>query len=100
MAALFIIQATVSRDPAERERYREYQAQVQPLIAAHGGRLRATGGKLEVLEGTHDGRRLVVFEFPSMEALHRFWYSSQYAALKALRANAAQVDAWAVPAEL
>ena len=99
MPALFIIQATVSRDPAERERYREYQAQVQPLIAAHGGRLRATAGRLEVLEGAHDGRRLVVFEFPSMEALHGFWHSPQYAVIKTLRANAAQVDAWAVPAE-
>ena len=99
MPALFIIQATLSRDPAKRERYREYQAQVQPLIAAHGGRLRATGGKLQVLEGAHDGRRLVVFEFPSMEALHGFWHSPQYAAIKTLRANAAQVDAWAVPAQ-
>jgi len=99
LAAFIIIQATVSRDSRQRERYRDYQAQVQPLIAAHGGRLRATGGNLEVLEGTHDGRRLVVFEFPSMEALHGFWHSPQYAALKALRADAAQVDAWAVPAQ-
>ena len=99
MAALFIIQATVSHDPVERQHYREYQAQVRPLIAAHGGRLRATGSELEVLEGSHDGRRLVVFEFPSMQALHGFWHSPQYAVLKTLRANAAQVDAWAVPAQ-
>ena len=99
MAALLIIQATVSHDPVERQHYREYQAQVQPLIAAHGGRLRATGSELEVLEGSHDGRRLVVFEFPSMQALHGCWHSPQYAVLKTLRANAAQVDAWAVPAQ-
>ena len=99
MPALFIIQAKVSRDPQQRERYRQYQAQVQPLLAAHGGRLRATGSGLKVLEGEHDGRRLVVFEFPSMEALHGFWHSPQYAVVKTLRANAAQVDAWAVPAQ-
>ena len=99
MAALFIIQATVSREAAQRQRYREYQAQVQPLITAHGGRLRATGGDLEVLEGTHDGRRLVIFEFPSMEALRGFWHSPQYAVIKTLRATAAQNDAWAVPAQ-
>ena len=99
MPALFIIQAAVSRDPALREQYREYQAQVQPLIAAHGGRLRGTGTKLEVLEGAHDGRRLVVFEFPSMEALHGFWHSPQYAAIRTLRADAARVDAWAMPAQ-
>ena len=99
MAALLIIQATVSRDSVEGQHYREYQTQVQPLIAAHGGRLRATGGLLEVLEGSHDGRRLVVFEFPSMQALHDFWHSPQYAVLKTLRANAALVVAWAVPAQ-
>ena len=100
MPALFIVQAAVSRDPAQRDRYREYQARVQPLIAAHGGRQRATGANLEVLEGEHDGRRLIVFEFPSMEALRAFWHSPEYAELKRLRAGAARVDAWAVPADL
>ena len=99
MPALFIIQAEVSADSAQRARYREYQARVQPLIEAHGGRFRASGMGLEVLEGAHDARRLVVFEFPSMDALRAFWNSPQYAELKALRAGAARVNAWAVPAE-
>lgn len=100
MPALFIVQAAVSRDPALRDRYREYQARVQPLIAAHGGRLLATGANLEVLEGEHDGRRLIVFEFPSMEALRAFWQSPEYAEVKLLRAGAARIDAWAVPADV
>ena len=100
MPALFIVQAAVSRDPAQRARYREYQARVQPLIAAHGGRLHATGANLEVLEGEHDSRRLIVFEFPSMDALRAFWHSPEYAALKRLRAGAARIDAWAVPSDI
>jgi uncharacterized protein (DUF1330 family) len=96
--ALFIVQATVSSDTALREQYRRYQALVQPLIESHGGRLRATGAALEVLEGEHDGRRLVVFEFPSMDALHAFWRSPQYAGIRPLRERAARVDVWAVPA--
>jgi uncharacterized protein (DUF1330 family) len=97
-AALFIVQAAVSRDAALREQYRRYQALVQPLIESYGGRLRATGAALEVLEGVHDGRRLVVFEFPSMDALHAFWRSPEYAGIRPLRERAARVDVWAVPA--
>ena len=99
MPALFIIQAELSADAAHRTRYREYQARVQPMIEAHGGRFRASGVGLEVLEGAHDGRRLIVFEFPSMDALRAFWNSPEYAELKALRAGAARIDAWAVPAQ-
>lgn len=97
-AALFIVQAAVSRDAAHRERYRRYQAPVRPLIESYGGRLRASGAELEVLEGEHDGRRLVVFEFPSMDALHAFWQSPEYAGIRPLREGAARVEAWAVPA--
>jgi len=99
MPALFIIQAEVSGEAGARARYREYQAHVQPLIAAHGGRFRACGVGLEVLEGDKDSRRLVVFEFPSMEALRGFWNSAEYAELKGMRVGAARIDAWAVPAQ-
>jgi uncharacterized protein (DUF1330 family) len=99
MAALLIIQAAVSPDPAHRARYRQYQEAVRPLIESHGGQLRATGLILDVLEGEHDGRRLIVFEFPSMDALRAFWNSSEYAAIKPLRSGASRCDVWAVPAE-
>jgi len=99
MAALLIIQAAVSHDPAHRARYRQYQALVRPLIESHGGQLRATGLNLDVLEGEHDGRRLIVFEFPSMDALRAFWNSPEYAAIKPLRSGTARSDVWAVPAE-
>jgi|KBSMisStandDraft_5_1062788.scaffolds.fasta_scaffold2082491_2 uncharacterized protein (DUF1330 family) len=94
MAALLIVQATIT----EREAYKRYQAAVQPLMASFGGRLKGTGVGLEVLEGSHDGRRLVVFEFPSMNAIHSFWGSSEYKKVKALREGAAKIDVWAIPA--
>ena len=93
MAALLIVQATV----VEREAYKRYQAAVQPLMASFGGKLKGTGVGLEVLEGSHDGRRLVVFEFPSMDAIHGFWDSPQYQKVKQLREGAATIDVWAVP---
>jgi len=94
MAALLVIQASVSN----REQYKKYQAAVQPLIQAHGGRLKASGVGLEVLEGSHDGRRLVVFEFDSMDAIQEFWKSPAYSKVKPLREGAAKIDVWAVPA--
>ena len=95
MSALLIIQASVLK----KDRYKTYQDAVRPLIESRGGKLRATGVELEVLEGAHDGRRLVVFEFPSMEAIRGFWHSPEYAKVKQLRKDAARIDAWAVPAQ-
>lgn len=93
MAALLVIQATV----LHKEQYRKYQAAVRPLMAARGGRLKASGVGLEVLEGAHDGRRLIVFEFDSMDAIRGFWSSPEYAQVKRLREGAAKIDVWAVP---
>lgn len=97
MAALFIIQARLSSDADFKARYRRYQAAVQPLIAAHGGRTLAIGRDLEVMEGDHDGRRLIVLEFPDMDKLKAFWHSPEYAAIRPLRENGGEVQAWAVP---
>jgi uncharacterized protein (DUF1330 family) len=52
---------------------------------------------MEVMEGGHDGRRLIVLQFPSMTDLKNFWNSPAYAQIKPLRDNGAQVQAWAVP---
>ena len=93
MPALLIVQASVT----ERDAYKRYQAAVQPLMASFGGKLKGTGVGMEVLEGSHDGRRLVVFEFPSMVALHSFWTSPEYKAVKKIRDGAATIDVWAVP---
>ena len=93
MAALLIIQASV----LERDAYKAYQAAVSPLISSFGGKLKGTGVGLEVLEGAHDGRRLVVFEFPSLEKIKEFWDSPAYAKVKKLREGAAKIDVWAVP---
>jgi uncharacterized protein (DUF1330 family) len=94
VSALLIFQASVLR----KEGYKAYEAAVLPLIETFGGRLRATGTQLEVLEGAHDGRRLAAFEFPSMDAIRAFSESSQYKDVRKLREGAARIDMWAVPA--
>ena len=91
--ALMIIQASVM----QKDRYKAYQEGVKPLIEAFGGKFKGSGVGLEVLEGAHDGRRLIVFEFPSIEKIKAFWHSPEYAKVKPLREGAAKIDVWAVP---
>ncbi len=45
----------------------------------------ARGGAHKVYEGDWIPRRIVLFEFPSMEELEKFYYSDVYQGLKAIR---------------
>jgi uncharacterized protein (DUF1330 family) len=93
MAAYLIVQINVT-DP---EKFAHYREAVPHVVEASGGRYIVRGSAVEVLEGSHDGRRLVLFEFPSVEAIKGFWHSPEYAEVKKLRENAADIDVWAVP---
>jgi uncharacterized protein (DUF1330 family) len=94
MAAYIIVQIKMTKEGG----WPEYRAQAAPLIAKFGGRYAVRGGDLEVLEGPpHDGRRMVVLEFPSMEAIRSFWHSPEYAKVKQLRLGSGEMSAWAVP---
>ena len=77
--------------------YDEYKRQVAPVIAKFGGRFLARGGAHEVLEGTWQPARLVLIEFPDMDALKAWYASSEYAPLLALRQPAAIDHLVAVP---
>ncbi len=94
MPAYMIVQINITR----REGWSAYRDAVGPLAEQFGGRYLVAGGiKPEVLEGSHDGRSLAVFEFPSLDAVHRFWNSPDYAEVKKLREGLAELDVWAVP---
>jgi uncharacterized protein (DUF1330 family) len=80
----------------DAERYAQYRAGVLATIQTFGGRFIVRAPEVEVLEGRHDGRRVVVIEFPSKERLRAWYDSPDYAALKALRLDAADGDLWAV----
>jgi len=94
MAAYIIVQIKMTKP----EGWPEYREQAARLIAEAGGRYIVRGGDVEVLEGPpHDGRRVVVLEFPSMDALRGFWRSPAYAKVKQLRLGSGEVSAWAIP---
>ena len=92
MAAYLIVQSTIRDEP----RYQKYRDAVIPLMARFGGKFIVRGAKVEALEGRHDGRRMVIFEFPSMDAIHAFWNSPDYVPVKKIREGAAALDVWAV----
>ena len=81
MSAYVIANVTV-KDPV---RYEDYRRLVSPTLARFGGRFIARGGQVEVLEGEWHGTRLVLLEFPSMDAARNWWSSPEYAEAKLIR---------------
>jgi uncharacterized protein (DUF1330 family) len=78
---------------ADPERYKEYTAQTPASIARHDGRWVVRGGATQVLEGDWNPGRIVVIEFPSVEAALGWFNSDDYQELAAIRraASTAQI---------
>lgn len=68
--------------------YEEYRRQVPATVTKYGGRFVIRGGAFEVLEGTWTPKRVIMLEFPSMDALQRWYHSDEYKPLIALRQKA------------
>lgn len=92
MGAFMIIQADIT-DP---ERFVAYARQAPALVEKFGGRYRSMRGASAQLEGDHDDRKIVVSEWPSMDAAREFWNSPEYEELKRLREGAAEVHVYLV----
>jgi uncharacterized protein (DUF1330 family) len=90
MGAFMIIQADIT-DP---ERFMDYAKRAPALIEQFGGRYRVMRGECVQLEGADDNRKIVVSEWPSMDAAQRFWNSPEYEELKRLREGAANVHVY------
>jgi uncharacterized protein (DUF1330 family) len=65
-------------------------------VEAGGGRFIARGGELAILEGDWRPKRLVLLEFPDLEAAKRFYESPAYQEAKRLREGAAGFNMVAV----
>ena len=92
MPAYLIVETDV-HDP---ERYERYKAVAPAALAAYGGRYLVRGGELAVLEGDWEPSRLVVLEFPDLDAVKRFYDSPEYADARTLREGAAHLRMVAV----
>lgn len=89
----YVIVETDIHDP---ERYAQYQAASPGAVEAGGGRFVARGGELAVLEGDWKPSRVVILEFPDLDAAKRWYASEVYQEAKELRAGAASLRMVAV----
>ena len=63
------------------EGYESYRSRTEAIITHYGGRFLVRGGKVDVREGEPGISRLVILEFPSVEAAHNFYNSPEYEAI-------------------
>jgi uncharacterized protein (DUF1330 family) len=83
MAAYVIAQMSVHN----LDMYREYATAVMSTIGGGGGRLLAAND-VEAVEGVPAQPRVVIGEFPSLEAAKAWYESEAYQAIKHLRIDA------------
>ena len=88
MPAYVVTQATVTN----AEAYAEYAKLAGPCVAKHGGKFLVRGGKVDKMEGNWIPNRLVVVEFPSVEAAKKFYNSPEYQAARQKRLAAADFN--------
>lgn len=82
----------VQVDVTDADRYAEYAKVAPDIVAKHGGRYLARGGKAVTLEGPPARNRVAVLEFPSVEAAERFYSSPEYTEARKLREGAGSVQ--------
>lgn len=67
------------------EDYLAYQRALKPLLETAGARYLARGGPFKVYAGEYQPRRLLVLEFPSLDAVDIFYAGADYQSLEAQR---------------
>ena len=74
MPAYWIARAKIN-DPVAYKRYTDL---VPAIIAKHGGKVMARGGKFQIMEGPEKFGRFVLIEFPTFEAGVGCFQSEEY----------------------
>ena len=77
-------------DVTDQGTYDDYRKQVLATVQKYGGRFMVRGGPIEALEGGWNPKRIVVLEFPSMDAVRKWYRSPEYAPLITLRQKASR----------
>ena len=85
MPAYWVARARIS-DPAE---YKKYTDLVPAILARHGGKVLARGGRHQIMEGPEKFHRFVVVEFPTFEQAVACFQSPEYDRAAAFRRSGA-----------
>ena len=92
MTAYIIAEIDVT-DPA---RYEGYKQAAPAAVERYGGRYIARGGETVVLEGSWKPKRVVLLEFPTLDAARAFHDSPEYRAAREKREGACDMRMIAV----
>lgn len=84
MTAYIVVRIGAVTDTA---RYDTYRSKAKTLLATHGARYLVRSSDEELAEG-NQAERFTIIEFPSLEAIHSFWHSPEYSALREIRQDA------------
>jgi uncharacterized protein (DUF1330 family) len=76
--------------------YEDYKQCAAAAIQQYGGRYIVRGGQREVFEGDSPAGRVVVLQFPSLEAAHNWYHSEEYQACATIRHRSATSTLFAV----
>lgn len=70
---------------SDTEKYQEFMTGVKPALEKAGAQYLARGGEHKVYEGDWQPRRIVLLEFPSVDAWEEFYNGPTYQNLKQVR---------------
>jgi len=87
MAAYWVARARIT-DPVE---YKKYTDRVPDIVARHGGKILARGGRYQIMEGPENFHRFIVIEFPTLEQGVACFTSPEYQEAAVFRRNGAGV---------
>ncbi len=79
-------------DVQDQPTFQRYREEVVPLITKYGGRYLIRGGEVQELEGHLGLKRLIVLEFPTLEAARAFYDSPEYQPIKVIRLQSTTSD--------
>ena len=85
MSAYWVARAKIN-DPIE---YKKYTDLVPDILARHGGKVLARGGRHQIMEGPQKFHRFVVVEFPTFEQAVACFTSDEYNQAAAFRRSGA-----------
>jgi uncharacterized protein (DUF1330 family) len=83
-------------DAWDQDKLVEYRERNTDAVARHDGRFVARGGRHEILEGDYSPLRVVIIEFPDLDAARGWYESDDYAPLRELRRSASKTDIFVV----
>ena len=86
MAAYMIVEIEI-HDAAG---YDEYRKVVGATLAKYGGKFIVRGGRIDILEGNWNPKRIVVLEFANVARAREWYDSDEYAGPKQMRMKASK----------